>query len=364
MIESVRAVADAVLYEGFLLFPYGKRALKNQMPFQFGVVMPRGYADPTEPPYLRSEFILCAAEGKVDGLLRFLQMKEQPVEREVPFSFRIGEHRTHIPFETDALHGHIAVAAERDGDVMRVTLEVRNRTAARPLAGRNEALQGALISTHVLLEAHGGEFSSLLDAPDAAKAAASRCKNERVFPVLAGEDSAGKQTSNVLLISPIILYDFPRIAQASRARTFDGTEIDELLMLSVASMSEEEKREARAAHPYVRELVERAEELDADTVRTLHGEITGGFSDPGDECVEIDGVSVRRGSRVRVQPKGRADIWDDLVRGMTARVNAVHTDFEGKRYVGVVFDADPASDMHEWYGRSFFYGENEVEPLP
>jgi hypothetical protein len=67
---------------------------------------------------------------------------------------------------------------------------------------------------------------------------------------------------------------------------------------------------------------------------------------------------------VRVHPKGRADVWDDLVRGMTARVNAVHTDFDGKRYVGVVFDADPASDLHEWYGRSFFYGADEVEPLP
>jgi hypothetical protein len=30
----------------------------------------------------------------------------------------------------------------------------------------------------------------------------------------------------------------------------------------------------------------------------------------------------------------------------------------------VVFDADPASDLHEWYGRSFFYGADEVEPLP
>jgi hypothetical protein len=41
----------------------------------------------------------------------------------------------------------------------------------------------------------------------------------------------------------------------------------------------------------------------------------------------------------------------------------VHTDAEGKRYVGVVFDGDPASDLHEWYGRSFFYGTHEVEPL-
>jgi hypothetical protein len=168
----------------------------------------------------------------------------------------------------------------------------------------------------------------------------------------------------MVLASPIVLNDFPRIARASPARTFDGTEIDELLMLSVHSLSEQEKAAARAAHPYVRELVERAEALDCDTLSTLHGELTGGATKPGEETVTIDGVQVGRGSRVRVQPKGRADVWDDIVRGMTARVNAVHTDFEGKRYVGVVFDADPAADVHEWYGRSFFYGPDELVPLP
>jgi hypothetical protein len=166
-----------------------------------------------------------------------------------------------------------------------------------------------------------------------------------------------------MLVSPIILYDFPRIAQASTTHTFDGTEIDELLMLSVASLTDEEKHAARSAHPYVRELVERAEALDAETLATLHGELTGGAPEPGDETVTIDGTDVRRGSHVRVHPKGRADLWDDIVNGMTGRVCAVHTDAEGKRYVGVVFDGDPASDMHEWYGRSFFYGTNEVEPL-
>jgi hypothetical protein len=56
-------------------------------------------------------------------------------------------------------------------------------------------------------------------------------------------------------------------------------------------------------------------------------------------------------------------VWDDFVNGMRGRVCAVHTDFDGKRYVGVVFDGDPAGDLHEWYGRSFFYGTDEIEPL-
>ena len=74
MKPQARAVADAVLYEGFLLFPYSKSALKNQMPFQFGVIMPDGYGDPSEPPSMRSEFVLFR-DGEnateIQGMLRF-----------------------------------------------------------------------------------------------------------------------------------------------------------------------------------------------------------------------------------------------------------------------------------------------------
>lgn len=362
MIESARAVADAVLYEGFLLFPYGKSALKNRLPFQFGVIMPRGYADESEPRSMRCEFVLCGG-GDVSGLVRFLQIQDDPIEREIPFRFAIDEGAVELPFEVDRLRGEIAIAQERDGAVSRIMLKIHNETEIAPTVQRNEAMRGALVSMHVLLEARGGTFASLLDAPLEAMTAVSRCRNDRVFPVLVGDGEPGKQTSNMLLVSPIILYDFPRIAKASRTQTFDGTEIDELLMLSVASLSDAEKQEAREAHPYVRELLERSEALDADTQRLMHGELTGGFDAPGNESLVVAGTTIRRGSRVRVHPKGRADIWDDVVRGMTARVSAVHTDFEGKRYVAVLFDADPAADLHEWYGRSFFYGADEVEPI-
>jgi hypothetical protein len=362
MMERARAVADAVLYEGFLLFPYAKSALKNQMPFQFGVVMPQGYADPTEPSFLGSQFVVCAGD-RIDGVLRFLHVHEEPVEREIPFALDLDGSPVELPFEVKGLSGRIAMHVDRGAAASLVTLKIQNSTKTTA-SSRNQALRSAFVSAHVLMEIRGGAFASLLDPPADAKPLALRCVNQRVFPVLVGDGEEGTKTSPMLLISPIILYDFPRIAQASRGRTFDATEIDELLMLSVASLTDREKEQARAAHPYVRELVERADTLDAQTQETLHGEITGGARKAGDERVLVDGVEIGPGSHVRVHPKGRADVWDDLVRGMTARVNAVHTDFEGKRYVGVIFDADPAGDLHEWYGRSFFYSAEEVEPVP
>ena len=41
-IDQVRAVADAVLYEGYLLYPYRATSGKNQLRWQFGVLGPRG----------------------------------------------------------------------------------------------------------------------------------------------------------------------------------------------------------------------------------------------------------------------------------------------------------------------------------
>ncbi len=367
--DGVRAIADAVLYEGLSLFPYRKSALKNQQPFQFGVLMPQGYRDSSEPTALCSQMVLLApddaANSRIEGLLRFLQSADEPVAREVPFSVPLHSAHTEIPFEIDIMRGTIALDFQPVAEqALQLTLHVRNDASTSPDADRNAALRSALIGAQAVLRVGGSAFVSLLDPPQQLKTAVSRCRNERIFPVLVGEPGESGQTSETVLVSPIILYDFPSVAAASRGNTYDATEIDELLMLSVASLADREKQEMRASHSYARELLERAEALDADTLASLHAELTGAAKEPGDETVIIAGTSVGRGSLVRVHPKGRADLWDDLVQGMTGRVCAVHTDFEGERYVGVVFDGDPASDMHEWYGRSFFYKPGEIEPLP
>ena len=44
-LDRIRAVADAVLYEGYLLYPYRATSRKNQVRWQFGVLGPQGAAD-------------------------------------------------------------------------------------------------------------------------------------------------------------------------------------------------------------------------------------------------------------------------------------------------------------------------------
>lgn len=79
-LDDVRRIADAVLYEGYLLYPYRASAQKNHSRWQFGVLMPPGYAaaDPSESPVMRAE---CVFEHKgrpaAEITVRFLQVQRR-----------------------------------------------------------------------------------------------------------------------------------------------------------------------------------------------------------------------------------------------------------------------------------------------
>ena len=146
--------------------------------------------------------------------------------------------------------------------------------------------------------------------------------------------------SALALSSPIILYDFPAVAPQSEADSFDATEVDQLMMLSVLSLSDDERNEARATDPRARAIVERAERFGPEDLERLHGVLDL----PGMDCVFVAGTKVARGSAVRLHPKRRADVWDLFLEGKTATVRAIHQDVENQMYVAVTIDDDPASE--------------------
>src|SRR5262249_42128166 len=145
---------------------------------------------------------------------------------------------------SDALRGVLAVTAEPivDGPSTGtlVTVRLSNVTPSdeeEPPASHEDALRQAFVSTHLMLTlTNGGEFISLLDPPDAWKAAAGRCQHTGVWPVLVGSPGA----TDRMLASPIILYDYPQIATESAGDLFDGTEIDEILGLRILTMTDDE----------------------------------------------------------------------------------------------------------------------------
>ncbi|MET7716669.1 hydrogenase maturation protease [Streptomyces sp. NPDC005407] len=81
--------------------------------------------------------------------------------------------------------------------------------------------------------------------------------------------------------------------------------------------------------------------------------------------VVVDGVTVGRGSRVRLRPSRRADIFDLALVGREAEVDAVEEDFEGMLHLAVLVQDDPGRDLGASgkIGHRFFFTPEEVEPL-
>jgi hypothetical protein len=271
--DEVRKIADAVLYEGYILWPYRRSALKNAQRLTFGTLEPGGV--------MRTEVLLDG--GEVEVTVRCLQAVrrqlhedgepvdelvvdgerhlswEEATEREIRVSgagrFQIRvvageEEDVAVVRSWDTLEGEVSVEAEplRPGRV-RVSVEIVNRGPAD------------MLSTHTILRAKGGTFVSSLD-PEAQEL----CRNEGTWPVLVGDP-------HTMLSSAIILDEYPRVAPESPGDLFDGAEIDQLLRLNILSLTDEEKAEMRATDPRAREILERTEALSREEIMRLHGVI-------------------------------------------------------------------------------------------
>jgi hypothetical protein len=83
------------------------------------------------------------------------------------------------------------------------------------------------------------------------------------------------------------------------------------------------------------------------------------------ECIHVGPCEVRAGDRVRLRPKGRADILDLVLDGMTATIDAIEQDFDGRVHVAVTVDDDPGRDLGALRqpGHRFFFRPEEIEPL-
>ena len=78
MSDPMRAIADAVLYEGYMLWPYRRSALKNQRRWTFGGVFPPALDArriPTTRALMRTQVLLESDPHDVDVTVRFLQVE-------------------------------------------------------------------------------------------------------------------------------------------------------------------------------------------------------------------------------------------------------------------------------------------------
>jgi hypothetical protein len=262
--DAVRRIADAVLYEGYLLWPYRRSALKNQRRWTFGGVYPEAHsrAHPDDACRMRTQVLLEGDPDDVEVTVRFLHVVrradgwEEAAEREAgpgPIAIAAGEG-------WEALTGRVDVGAEPLPDGRhRVTVEISNHT--RWDGGpRQDVLARTFCSTHAVLHTPTGAFVSAYDAGEL-------CESVGAWPVLVGEPGS----RDTVLSAGIILEDHPRIAPESPGDLFDGGEIDGLLALNILALTDAEKAEMRDTDPRAREILERTEALTEEQLLRLSG---------------------------------------------------------------------------------------------
>jgi hypothetical protein len=329
-LDHARAVADAVLYEGYLLYPYRATSSKNQIRWQFGVLGPpeaseRGIG---EPATMQSEFLIrtqstgsSTRDVRLTAQLRFLQRQTRAVEQATGDKFvpvpelTVGPARWLTwdeaveqeivlgPWSLDEMAaGRREMVAQEGGADVEVLRDPRGEVSGRLIRRRHDlmarvsvhttevaedcwkvslgienvaavpadqdaAIADSFIGTHVVIVAEGASFLSAANPPADMVDATAQLEQHRCWPVLAGPATQ----SEILLVTPIIVEDHAEVAPQSAGALFDSTEIDEILTLRVMTLTDEEKAEARATDPKAAEIIDRCDQMTPQQLQDLHG---------------------------------------------------------------------------------------------
>ena len=367
MPDRIQRIADSILYEGYVLYPYRASSIKNRQRFNFGILSPQVAATPgdtgrhrrdggrqTVPgskesrdaaasagfqaqvaagaqSWMQAECLVEGARPVVNIRCRALQpvqrqvFQERPGERPVEvdslsaggrvyqswieaierecrladlsladlcrqpvaraFLFERSQTQESIYDETgqgvgqmvrcsSRVEGAVDVSAtELEDGLWRLQVAIQNTTVpeAAPAAGGDrtpdDPILMSLVSTHCILTVAEGDFHSLLAPPDGVGESTAACRNVGLWPVLAGTPGA----RSTLLASPIILYDYPQIADESAGDFFDGTEIDEMLAIRVRTLTPQEQHAMQSLDPLTAQILERTTALTDRQLSAMHG---------------------------------------------------------------------------------------------
>ncbi|GAC1647249.1 MAG: hypothetical protein NVS9B15_05740 [Acidobacteriaceae bacterium] len=313
--SHVEKIANALLYEGYILYPYRSSAIKNQQRWNFGTLYPADFARqqrPIEASRMITECLVTAeASATLNVRVRLLQLGrsgddpsgwEEGFEKSAEFSvLKVAQLAMHTQtfelqfpqqdapdpqhsgcyFRQRAMTGTLMVSAESVvSGCYKLTFILENTTTCVDSAScsRTDALLQSFVSAHLLLGIEAGKFISLLDPEDPVRDAAARCNNVGAFPVLVSGDSEIRRNSHsasMMLSSPIILYDYPTVAPESAGDFFDATEMDEMLALRVMTLTDDEKHEMRSGDSRARAILERTESLPQEHLMKVHGAVRG-----------------------------------------------------------------------------------------
>ncbi|MET9683432.1 hypothetical protein [Streptomyces coeruleorubidus] len=333
--EQVSSVADAVLYEGYLLYPYRRSSAKNRVRWQFGVLFPRDWVEADGPVvpgvsgsadswYQQTECLLRIrqpASASVRVRIRHLQMQRKQVEEtrdgrhHAVESLRTADGTTHLAFDEAVPREHeveipldellqggrtVPVVAPTGVDV-----EPLPGHAGRVVRHRDEVRADTTVTAERLSDDLCRLRVRTVNTGPAPEPRTARDKALRraliATHTLIGGDGVefvslidpptelrtlaracrneftfpvlGDGDGHVLLSAPIILPDHPQVAPESPGDLHDAAEIDEILTLRTMLLTDEEKREARATDPRAAAILDRVDTMPQEVFERLHGAV-------------------------------------------------------------------------------------------
>jgi hypothetical protein len=354
--SHLERLVDSLLFEGYALYPYTPGATKNATPTPFGIVYPADYARNQTHAFDRMQMqgVVTDADALVTGEVRFLQPSGEQ-HRAVERKIQLGAAPSKVRFDFDDLEGFAELVVERlpDGHG-RMTLTVENTTPLseeEAVADRKEALLKSMLSTHLVGRVEGAKFLSPLERGDDGVAG---CCQVNTWPVLATKED------DALLAPTIMLPDHPELAPESVNDFFDGTEIEEALVLHIQALSDQEREEIAAQDPKVREMLARADATTPQQLMDLHGRVR--IEDPpGEREVTYEGITYKRGDKVILRPPKDADVYDKMLEGRKATIHRLFLRIDDRLHLGVTVDDDPMQEILGESGRFLFFFSEEVE---
>ncbi len=327
-------ISQTVLYEGYSLYPYHRAAIKNRKPVPFGTVYPRAYQICHTDVHSTTQtecIIQGSEEAAVAITVRFLHLRKKrllkidhsafgqgqfhpvynikangemyrsgwqaeeqsialgthkmaaimahPLKTEIAFE---GEQSSDIIFDDDekvagnviikqsAINGNVVVAAKPAGtekEGFKITVKITNTTPVAKPEGcdRDDVYDRSFLSANTILQAEGGVFISQTNPGASWSKVSETLKNSNTWPVLIDRDD------KTMLSSPIVLYDYPEIAAESQGDMFDATEIEEMLMLHMAALTDEEQQKIDQEDGKMKAMLERVKHTTPEELMNLHG---------------------------------------------------------------------------------------------
>jgi hypothetical protein len=334
--EEIKEIANAVLYEGYLLYPYRRSAIKNRQRWTIGVVYPREYSvanGSIEPWTMQTECLVAgSADTSIDIYMRFLHLLLHRTEQSVttngssetrldtmnPSEWSLASRLASEPWEEGterevsilnlplsslldhphlveiAFPGEYIVEESTDESAATIIREQQQLTGAIIIDAESVGTDLFRISVHIENRTPGtGALTSNAAMQHSFVSTHTILQvHQGTFMSLLDPPEELKTIAqechnlhtwpvlvgnegehDTMLSSPIILYDYPQIAPESPGSLFDGTEIDEILTLRIMTLTDEEKEEMRQGDERAREILERTEALSPEQFMKLHGVI-------------------------------------------------------------------------------------------